>query len=88
MQNNTSLVNTEPKEACLMVKRIYQLLISLVNTEPKEAPLQLPEETTSLIKASAEGVSAGVTEPGNMVIREYTIRCSISESPHRLARDG
>ena len=41
---------------------------ALVNVEPKEAPLQLPEETAFLIKASAEGVSTGVTEPGNMVI--------------------
>ena len=41
---------------------------AIVNTEPNAAPLQLPEETASLIKASiaeehAEGVSAGTPGP-------------------------
>ena len=48
---------------------------ALINAESNIAPLQLPEETTSLIKAShPEGVSAGVTGLRNMVIRSNPIR--------------
>ena len=60
---------------------------ALINAESNIAPLQLPEETTSLIKAShPEGVSAGVTGLRNMVIRSNAIRCAVSELHHHLAQ--
>ena len=60
---------------------------ALINAESNIAPLQLPEETTSLIKAShPEGLSAGTPVPNKLVVRSNPIGYLVSELHHPTPR--